>query len=499
MTGLRARYLTAVAAAAGVVLAGCGVSTSKNAEQQGTVATTTTTTTTTKKLPTRPSGTVDVDGTTQGSLTSGVAPLLQANNPPVQVNVGNNGAGAAFQELCSGTIDAVDSERPIAPSEYSQCKSNGIQVVQFQVASDATVLVTQNGYDVGVDCLTLGLVNAIFRAGSPIVNWAQVHGFDIPLRTTGPNPNSNGFDFFTQYALGNPNAGLSAFRSDYVAEPTSDQIRMNITGQLTDLKNASLKAKADRDWAALQAAIVRKKAYIALLEQQKKKFPAKFQGPINANLVKQKAELAKLEASVPAARAFRNSTNFAASRVNAAHQYVGILPFSYYELYEEQLRPIEIETGTTSRHNCIFPSLTTVTNANFPLARQLLITVSVESLKRPEVQAFLRTYLNHAQALAINNRLVPLPDEVVATQLGWVNNPATAPRVYYKPGTLNPTNTAINLAPNSSIPAPSTSSSSSVVTTGTTTTASSTVAPAPTATTAATPGSEATTPPYGSG
>ncbi len=308
--------------------------------------------------------------------------------------------------------------------------------MQFQVASDAVVIATQNGYDVGVDCETLGQINAIFRKGSPIVNWAQVHGFNIPLRTTGPSSSGNGFDFFTQYALGSTAGTLDPFRADYVAEPTEAQVRLNVVGHEGDLKQALLKAKADRDYAALQAAIVQKKAYIAQLEKQKKKIAPKFQGPINANLARQNAALAALERSVPAALAFKKSSDFAAARVNAAHQFAGIFRFSYYELYEEQLRPIEIETGTTARHNCIFPSLTTVTNATYPLSRQLLITVSTQALKRPEVQAFLRTYLNHAQDLATNNRLVPLPDQVVATELGWVNNPATAPRVYYAPGTL---------------------------------------------------------------
>lgn len=498
-TSLR-KYVLAVGSATALLLAGCGVSASKNAEQQGTVSTTTTTTTTTKKLPTRPSGTVGVDGTTQGSLSTAVAPLLAANNPPVRVNVGNSGASTAFQELCNGTIDAVDSARPIAPSEYSQCKANGIQVVQFQVASDAIVIVTQNGYDVGVDCETLGQINAIFRKGSPIVNWAQVHGFNIPLRTTGPAPNGNGFDFFTQYALGSTAGTLDPFRADYVAEPTDDQVRRNIVGQEGDLTNAALKTKADRDYAALQGAIAAKKAYIAQLQQQKTKIAPEFQGPINANIAKQQAALAALQNSLPAALAFKNRADFAAARVNAAHQFVGILRFSYYELYEEQLRPIEIETGTTARHNCIFPSLTTVTNATYPLARQLLITVSTQALKRPEVQAFLRTYLNHAQALATNNRLVPLPDQVVASELGWVSNPATAPRVYYAPGTRNPTNTAINLTPDSSIPAPPASTSTTVTQSTTTSTAS--LAPAVTTgagTTSTTSGSEATSPPYGSG
>ena len=322
MSNSRKRYLVILASTGALALAGCGVSSNKNAEQQGTV-TTTTTTTTTKKLPTRPSGTVAIDGATQGSLTSDVAPLLAANNPPVHVNVGNSGTDAAFQELCSGSIDAVDSQRPITPSEYSQCKANGIHVVQFQVASDATVLVTQNGYDVGVDCETLGQINAIFRKGSPIVNWAQVHGFNIPLRTTGPTSNGLGFDFFTQYALGSTAGTLDPFRADYVAEPTEAQVRLNIVGQEGDLKQALLKAKADRDYAALQAAIAHKKAYIAQLEKQKKKFAPKFQGPINANLAKQKAQLAALVRSVPGALAFKHRSDFAAARVNAAHQFAG--------------------------------------------------------------------------------------------------------------------------------------------------------------------------------
>ena len=70
--------------------------------------------------------------------------------------------------------DIVDSARPISEAEYRQCIANGIQPVQFQVASDAAVLAIKNETDVGTDCLSFDEVRNIFRAGSTINSWSQV-------------------------------------------------------------------------------------------------------------------------------------------------------------------------------------------------------------------------------------------------------------------------------------------------------------------------------------
>ena len=42
--------------------------------------------------------------------------------------------------------------------------------------------------------------------------------------------------------------------------------------------------------------------------------------------------------------------------------------FSYYELFEDQLRPFEI-TLPDGQRNCVFPSQRTITSGEYPLAR----------------------------------------------------------------------------------------------------------------------------------
>ena len=62
------------------------------------------------------------------------------------------------------------------------------------------------------------------------------------------------------------------------------------------------------------------------------------------------------------------------------------------------------------RPNCIFPSQQTITSNQYPLSRPLLLYVSQDNRKRSEVQRFLTYYVQNAQKLATQNRLVPLPD-----------------------------------------------------------------------------------------
>lgn len=94
---------------------------------------------------------------------------------------------------------------------------------------------------------------------------------------------------------------------------------------------------------------------------------------------------------------------------------VGFFRFSYYEQFEDQLRPLELDNQSGQR--CVFPSQDTVTSGTYPLSRRLLAYTTQRSLARPEVQAFLVDFMSGAPELAVNERLVPLPQPVQAQQL----------------------------------------------------------------------------------
>ena len=99
--------------------------------------------------------------------------------------------------------------------------------------------------------------------------------------------------------------------------------------------------------------------------------------------------------------------------------HVAFFRFSYYELFEDQLRPFEI-TDPTGHVNCIFPSQRTITDGEYPLARQLLITTTTRSLQRAEVRDFLQHYLRQAQTLAADSNLVSLSSDTIALEQQWL-------------------------------------------------------------------------------
>ncbi|HUZ29577.1 MAG TPA: substrate-binding domain-containing protein [Solirubrobacteraceae bacterium] len=440
------------------------------------------------RLPGRPAGQVDVDGRTQGSLTQAV---VAGGIRGVTVNLRNNGSQTAFDELCAGQIDAVDSSSPIPPTSWQTCARNGVKPIQFQVAADAVVVATKNESDMSVDCLTLGQIQELFRAGSPITSWNQFNNaFNIPASTAGPTPNTEAFGFFSRYVLLADPPTLTAFRSDYRQYATDDGVRFAVVGQAATQRSAALQPKAQHDLAALRSAITQKRRFIGaaqlqLQTDQRSGASANTIASAQNQLNTLKSQLPQLQASLPAAIRFTQQTGAAAAQLRQASGTAGIFRFSYYKLWEEQLRPIEVDanpgTTTPTSHNCIFPSQQTVTDATFPLARQLLITVTAAGLKRPEVRAFLNAYLAQAQSLATGARLVSLPDSTIAQEKGWVSNPSSAPVIVYttaqiqaaqRPGALPaiPPSTALPAGPTSTGTTPTTTTGTGTTTTGTGTT-----------------------------
>ena len=109
------------------------------------------------------------------------------------------------------------------------------------------------------------------------------------------------------------------------------------------------------------------------------------------------------------------TVNDARNAYNRYRGHVAYFRFSYYELFEDQLRPFEI-TEPGGRMNCIFPSQRTITSGEYPLARQLLITTTTRSLARAEVRDFMQHYLRTAQSPGSRQQPgVPLqPDRAAA-------------------------------------------------------------------------------------
>ncbi|MGH3112832.1 MAG: PstS family phosphate ABC transporter substrate-binding protein [Gaiellaceae bacterium] len=89
---------------------------------------------------------------------------------------------------------------------------------------------------------------------------------------------------------------------------------------------------------------------------------------------------------------------------------LGYFGFTYYEQNRDTLRAVQIENEDGE---CVSPSVETARDGSYnPLARPLFVYVKNESLERPEVQAFLRFYLENVEAIAEDALYIPPSEEV---------------------------------------------------------------------------------------
>lgn len=90
---------------------------------------------------------------------------------------------------------------------------------------------------------------------------------------------------------------------------------------------------------------------------------------------------------------------------------LGYFGFAYYKDNAESIKLL----GVKSDGDCVQPSVETVLNGTYtPLARPLFIYVNKASLKRPEVAAFVKFYLQEAEKIAAAVNYVPTPHDVIS-------------------------------------------------------------------------------------
>ena len=366
-----------------------------------------------------------LDGFSEGSLSQLAYRDYQAQGGTDVVSIENDSAPTAFDNLCRGSVDVVDSATPISGAALRRCHVDGVTPVQLQVGSDALVLATENETDVGADCLTLAQVKTIFKAGSPVENWDQL-GFDnVPLSVAGPNPANSYFSFFGFSLVGAALPTVQDFRFDYHAMASEDGIRNYVVGKLQQgqLASAALPAALGQITslnaliAGWKATLRGANAYVTSATQQN-----------NATaIVLATAKRDRALAALSTLGRERRSLRAQVARDRGAERVaetvlgrLGVFQYGYYTLYEEQLRPLEI-TRTASRENCVFPSVDTITSGDYPLSRQLLLTVSLQELRtNPGLRAFLLSYLRNANTLTTNQVLVPLPTNVLHQEERWL-------------------------------------------------------------------------------
>jgi len=87
---------------------------------------------------------------------------------------------------------------------------------------------------------------------------------------------------------------------------------------------------------------------------------------------------------------------------------LGFFGYAYYVENRARLKIVPIDAG----HGPVAPSADTINNGTYPLSRPLFIYVSRKAAERPEVSAFVRFYIENAEALVKEVGYVPLPQKV---------------------------------------------------------------------------------------
>ena len=503
---LRRFIISALAgAASAVALAACGINTKDTGPPPPQGAPQSTTTNqgpkrNTRPLPAAPANTVRVNGLPGRSGLSADATRGFAGQSTSQVAFIHATEAQSFRDLCSGRTDVVEVGRLPTAAELTVCHDFGVDLSDaLQVGADAIVLATKNETDVGGDCITVAQARDIYRAGSPYTNWSQLGFGNVPLHTTGREDGSPSFDFFGQIVLGLANPTVADVRSDYRPRRTDQLERFEVTNHLRDqgavraarnfLNRLEVRTRGQRkrivDAAVLAAdrAILRQIARVnaSLLRRNANLSPAQQAALVRSNL--RRDLQAKSTASLLVNRRFdanlvSRARRFFRSRFATANApgVLGYFRFPYYELFEEQLRPLEIDFGvpelqsgqpvaltdlsdntlrllrtpTRTRGiapspallaarnqlpaktksgqriypgpNCVFPSQVTITTGAYPLTRRIFIFTTRQSLARTEVQRYLEFLLRNARLFATRNRLVPITDQQLTDDEAAVAN-----------------------------------------------------------------------------
>lgn len=176
-------------------------------------------------------GSIQIDGSsTVAPLTTLAAEEFQIANSGARVTVGISGTGGGFERFCAGETDLSNASRPIKDEEAEDCASNGVEFVEFRVATDALTVVVNPEND-WVDCLTVDQLATIWEpeAEGSVNNWVDVDPAypDEKLTVAGPGTDSGTFDYFTETINGEGGAS----RADYTASEDDNVIVQAVQGE----------------------------------------------------------------------------------------------------------------------------------------------------------------------------------------------------------------------------------------------------------------------------
>lgn len=102
---------------------------------------------------------------------------------------------------------------------------------------------------------------------------------------------------------------------------------------------------------------------------------------------------------------------------------LGYFGFAYYAANKDKLKLVAIDGDNEGEKTAVLPSPTTINDGSYePLSRPIFIYVRKDALDRPEVETFVKFYINNSAQLATEVGYIPLPDVVYQRALDRVLN-----------------------------------------------------------------------------
>ncbi len=159
------------------------------------------------------SGSISIDGSsTVGPLMQAAAEEFKAENPDVNITVGQSGTGGGFEKFCKGETDISSASRPIKDEETEACEKGGITTSQLEVANDGIAIVANP--QLAVKCLTVDQLSKLWKDDS-VKDYKEigVDGLSGKVSLYGPGTDSGTFDFFTGVINGEEGVSRKAYQA----------------------------------------------------------------------------------------------------------------------------------------------------------------------------------------------------------------------------------------------------------------------------------------------
>ncbi|WP_049920888.1 phosphate ABC transporter substrate-binding protein PstS family protein [Halopiger djelfimassiliensis] len=160
-------------------------------------------------------------------ITEVIASAFSEERTDVTVSISQTGTGGGFSNFfCPGMTDINNASREIADVEQEQCGGNGIEPIEFTVATDALTVVVNPDAD-WIDCVTVEELQELWRDGGAD-RWSDVRDEwpDEPIEFFGADTTSGTFDYFSEAVLGED----GSHRTDYHATERDRTIVQGVQG-----------------------------------------------------------------------------------------------------------------------------------------------------------------------------------------------------------------------------------------------------------------------------